>query len=117
MRLLRAQTRTQLTRRRKSSRRTFSSSERLPRRRTPESLFSVSLLASPVDTPLPLPTNKFDPEIKKENELLRSFRVKISNIEIVNETKEVIDPFIRFIIGGSFFTEIKKRGSDKIYLP
>ena len=44
--------------------------------------------------------------------------MKISNIEIVNETKEVIDPFIRFIIGGSYFIELKKRGKDEtIYIP
>jgi len=68
--------------------------------------------------PLPKPTKKFDPEDKKENELLRQFRVKISNVEIVNETKEVIDPFIRFIIGGSYFIEIKKEGGDEtVYLP
>jgi hypothetical protein len=44
--------------------------------------------------------------------------VKISNIEIINETKEVIDPFLRFIIGGSYFIELKKRGADDIiYIP
>lgn len=53
-----------------------------------------------------------------ENEMMRSFRVKITNIEITNNSKEVIDPFIRFIIGGSFFTEIKKRGSNSsVYVP
>ena len=64
---------------------------------------------------MPKPVKKFDPEEKKENELMRSFRVRISNIEIVNETKNVMDPFIRFIIGGSFFTQIKKRGDADIY--
>lgn len=44
--------------------------------------------------------------------MLRTFRVRISNVEIINETKEVMDPFIRFIFGGSFFTELKKRGKD-----
>jgi hypothetical protein len=63
-----------------------------------------------------LPNKKFDPEVKKENELLRQFQVKISNIEITNETKEVIDPFIRFIIGGTYFIEIKKRGSETLFL-
>ena len=68
--------------------------------------------------PLPKPGKKFDPEEKKENELRRMFQVKISNIEIVNERKEVIDPFLRFIIGGSFFTLVKKRGKDDIiYIP
>ena len=57
--------------------------------------------------PLEKPTKKFHPEDKKENELLRQFKVKISNIELVNETKEVIDPFIRFLIGGTFFIEVK----------
>ena len=66
---------------------------------------------------MPLPAKKFDPEIKKENELLRQFRVKISNIEMVNETKEVLDPFMRFIIGGSYFVEVKKKGLDTIYIP
>jgi len=49
--------------------------------------------------------------------MLRQFRVKISNIEITNNTKEVIDPFIRFIIGGNYYVEVKKRGKDDtIYL-
>ena len=68
--------------------------------------------------PLPKPGKKFDPEEKKENELLRQFKVRISNIEIVNERKDVIDPFVRFIIGGSFFIQVKKRGKDATtYLP
>ena len=68
--------------------------------------------------PVPKPAKKFHPEEKNENELLRQFRVKISNIEIVNETRKVIDPFIRFQIGGTYFVEIKKRGkNDTFYLP
>jgi hypothetical protein len=67
--------------------------------------------------PLPKPNKKFAPDDKLENELLRQFRIKISNIELVNEKKEVIDPFIRFIIGGTFFTQIKKRGKDEIQIP
>ena len=59
-----------------------------------------------------MPSKKFDPEEIKENTMLRTFRVRISNVEIINETKEVMDPFIRFIFGGSFFTELKKRGKD-----
>jgi hypothetical protein len=31
-----------------------------------------------------LPSKRFDPEDKKENELLRQFRVVIQNIEITN---------------------------------
>jgi len=34
----------------------------------------------------------------------------------VNETKEVIDPFVRFIIGGDHFVLIKKRGKDEFVL-
>ena len=71
-----------------------------------------------MDPPLPKPTKKFEEEEKQENEMMRNFKVKISNIEITNNTKEVFDPFIRFIFGGSFFTEIKKRGKDSsVYLP
>ena len=62
---------------------------------------------------MPLPSKRFDPEDKKENELLRQFRVIISNIEITNQSKEVFDPFIRFIIGGSYIIELKKRGKDE----
>jgi hypothetical protein len=90
---------------------------KLQRKGIIELLFSVSVTPHFLDPPIALPNKKFDPEVKKESELLRQFRVKISNIEIVNETKEVIDPFIRFIIGGTYFVEIKKRGSDTIYLP
>ena len=65
-----------------------------------------------------LPSKRFDPEDKKENELLRQFRVVIQNIEITNQSKEVFDPFIRFIIGGSYIIELKKRGKDEnIYIP
>ena len=66
--------------------------------------------------PLPKPSIKFGMEEKDENELLRQFRVKISNIEITNEKKEVIDPFIRFIIGGNHYTHIKKRGKEDVVL-
>ena len=70
------------------------------------------------DPPLPKPGKKFDKEEKKENELLRRFWVTISNIEIVNESSDVVDPFIRFMIGGDYFIELKKRGSDTtVYIP
>jgi hypothetical protein len=68
------------------------------------------------DAPLSKPTKKFGQDEKKENELLRQFRIKISNIEITNDRKEVIDPFIRFIIGGDYYTLIKKRGKEDIVL-
>lgn len=43
--------------------------------------------------------------------------MSISNIEIVNESGEVLDPFIRFIVGGSYFIELKKRGGSNNYIP
>ena len=68
--------------------------------------------------PLAKPSKKFRADEKNDGEMLRQFRVKISNIEITNETKQVVDPFIRFLIGGNFFIEVKKRGRDEvIYLP
>ena len=66
--------------------------------------------------PLPKPNKKFGAEEKNENELLRQFRIKISNIQITNERKEVMDPFLRFIIGGDYFTQIKRRGKEEIQL-
>ena len=99
----------------------WNSWEKLPRKRKPEFHSFVSIHIRKylyVDPPLAKPTKKFHPDDKKEGELLRGFRVKISNIEIINETKEVIDPFLRFIIGGSYFIELKKRGADDtIFIP
>ena len=66
--------------------------------------------------PLAKPNKKFGSEEKSDNELLRQFRIKISNIEITNEKKEVMDPFIRFIIGGDHYTLVKKRGKEEILL-
>ena len=79
--------------------------------------YKILTIYNNLDPPLPLPSKKFDPDVKKENEMLRTFRVKISNIEITNETKEVLDPFLRIIFGGGFFTELKKKGKDEtIYI-
>jgi hypothetical protein len=41
--------------------------------------------------------------------------VRISNIEIINETKDALDPFIRFIVGGSFYILIKNRGKNEVH--
>ena len=43
--------------------------------------------------------------------------MKITNIEIVNESKDVLDPFIRFIIGGNHFVLVRKKGSSNVYIP
>lgn len=67
------------------------------------------------DPPLPKPSKKFDSEEKESNELLRQFKVKITNIEVINESKSVMDPFIRIIIGGTYFIQIKNRGQNVVY--
>jgi hypothetical protein len=51
-----------------------------------------------------------------ENEMIRRFAVHLSNIEIINQSSDVIDPFVRFIIGGDFFIELKKRGDSFIHV-
>jgi hypothetical protein len=37
------------------------------------------------------------------NELMRRWKVHIFQIEVVNMTKEPIDPFLQFIIGGNYY--------------
>ena len=49
--------------------------------------------------------------------MIRQWRVSITNIEIVNETAEPFDPFIRFIIGGDYYVNLKKKGGDYIKIP
>ncbi len=37
------------------------------------------------------------------NELMRRWKVNIFQIEVVNMTKEPIDPFLQVIIGGNYY--------------
>lgn len=48
--------------------------------------------------------------------MLRQFKVTITNIEVINESKQVMEPFIRLVIGGNQFIEIKNRGRNEIYM-
>eukprot|EP00347_Sterkiella_histriomuscorum_P007723 403347806 len=60
------------------------------------------------DQPTGLPDNKYTEEEKRNLELLRRWKVHIFQIEIQNTSGAIIDPFIQFIIGGTFYIEIKK---------
>jgi hypothetical protein len=42
-------------------------------------------------------------EEKKLNELVRRWKLEVFQIEIVNLTNEIIDPFMQIIIGGDYF--------------
>ena len=48
---------------------------------------------------------------------MRRWRVVIQDIEIVNQTSNIINPFVKFIIGGNFFIDIKKMSAKDVFLP
>ena len=56
-----------------------------------------------IDPPIPKPEEKYDLEIKKENELVRRWKVHIFQIELISFLTNAFDPFIQIIIGGNFF--------------
>ena len=62
------------------------------------------------DPPTPLAEEKYSAEEKKNNELLRRWKVKIFQIEVLNTSGQILDPFGQFIIGGTFFVSV--RNSD-----
>jgi len=41
----------------------------------------------------------------------------IQDIEIVNQTTKILNPFVKFIVGGDYFIDIKKLGSTNVHLP
>ena len=49
------------------------------------------------------PDEKYEPEVKRQNEMVRRWKVEMFQIEIVNLTSEIIDPFMQIIIGGDYF--------------
>ena len=49
------------------------------------------------------PDEKYEADVKRQNELVRRWKVEIFQIEIVNLTSEIIDPFLQIIIGGDYF--------------
>ena len=60
--------------------------------------------------PEPKTDQKFSNEDKAQHELVRRWRVVIQDIEIINQTNKVINPFIKFIIGGDYYVS---RGSTR----
>ena len=53
--------------------------------------------------PEPKTEDKFTKEDKTEHELVRQWRVVIQDIECVNQTANIINPFVKFIIGGNYY--------------
>ena len=64
------------------------------------------MLIGCTDPPLHKPDEKYDPEVKRQNEMVRRWKVEIFQVEIVNLTSEIMDPFMQFIIGGDYFVTI-----------
>jgi hypothetical protein len=56
-----------------------------------------------VAPPEPKTEEKYTTEDKRDHELVRRWRVVIQDIEIVNQTSTIINPFVKFIIGGDFY--------------
>ena len=46
---------------------------------------------------------KYEAEEKKDMELVRRWRVVIEDIEITNQSPKLINPFIRFTLGGNYY--------------
>ena len=77
-------------------------------------LNSFKLYVAP---PEPKTEEKYTSEDKLEHELVRRWRVVIQDIECINQTKDIINPFVKFIFGGDFYVDIKKMKSGNKYLP
>jgi len=75
------------------------------------SFYGNILLLIWIDPPLPKPVEKFKQKEKKENELMRRWKVLIQGIEIVNTSQAIFDPFVQFIIGGNYFVNIFETNS------
>lgn len=76
----------------------------LPKRKIKKLLSTViSMFFIFIDPPLDKPEEKFFPNEKRENELLRRWKVKLFQVECNNQSTEVLDPFVQFIIGGDFY--------------
>jgi hypothetical protein len=65
--------------------------------------YNICLFCLVIDPPLHKPDEKYEMEVKKTNERVRRWKVEIFQIEIVNMTTEIIDPFLQIIIGGDYF--------------
>ncbi len=61
------------------------------------------MLIDCTDPPLHKPDEKYDPEVKRQNEMVRRWKVEMFQVEIVNLTSEIMDPFMQIIIGGDYF--------------
>ena len=66
----------------------------------------LTCLQSCLAPPEPKTDQKFSNEDKAQHELVRRWRVVIQDIEIINQTTKVINPFIKFIIGGDYFVSL-----------
>lgn len=52
--------------------------------------------------PAPKTEEKYTKEDKTDHELVRGWRVVIQDINIINQTTNIINPFVKFIIGGDY---------------
>lgn len=69
--------------------------------------FKKSRMITFYDPPAQLMKDKLKNKENLENNLLRRWKVEIFNIEITNLTKNTINPFVQFIIGGDYRIEYK----------
>ena len=46
---------------------------------------------------------KYTNDDKMEHELVRQWRVVIEDIQITNDTTNIISPFVKFIVGGDYY--------------
>ena len=58
------------------------------------------------------PDEKYEPEVKRQNEMVRRWKVEMFQVEIVNLTSEIMDPFMQIIIGGDYFVSKLRLSND-----
>ena len=66
---------------------------------TRNSLCFIFLIAPPVEKT----EEKYSEDDKREHELVRQWRVVIEDIQITNDTSNIINPFVKFIVGGDYY--------------
>jgi hypothetical protein len=59
-----------------------------------------------------MPTRLFTEKEKLKFEAVRRWNIQIKEIEITNYTKEIVSPFLKFNLGGTYCAEMYKKGKS-----
>ena len=67
--------------------------------------YEYTILIAPTDPALKT-RKKYEAEEKLDMELVRRWRVVIEDIEITNQSPKLMNPFIRFTLGGNYYVSV-----------